>query len=214
MISRTAFILRCALLAVAIVPIAWLTAFASGIGALVAREELHVGNAQGYTVTCRYIHAAGFYEMFDFTENTDAVVCAPFVSVLSPPVSGDHWAAPLPPDKAVEIECRFIRYPADGDNGLGTRFVAEAPLRLKVNLAARQVTVIGDDDRSALGEPDFDLPLSADTGAAGLVNFSHGAVPILAGDPPGRLTLVIFSRNGRATLMLFSTRDGGCRTSA
>jgi hypothetical protein len=74
--SRTAFILRRALLAVAIVPVAWLMpgsclahawlmpgSFASGIGALIAREELHPGNAQGSTVTCRYIHAAGIYEM-------------------------------------------------------------------------------------------------------------------------------------------------------
>jgi hypothetical protein len=222
--SRTAFILRRALLAVAIVPVAWLIAFASGIGALVAREELHVGNAQGSTVTCRYIHAAGTYEMLDFTENPDAVVCALFVSVRSPPVSGDHWAAPLPPDKAVQIECRFIRYPADGDNGLGTRFVADAPLRLKVNFAARQLTVIGEDDRSALGEPVFDPTLSADTRAnawGALVYFPHGAVPILAGDPPGRLTLVIFSDNGHAALMLLPprgallwTRDGGCRISA
>lgn len=47
---RTAFILRRALLALAIIPGAWLIAFASGVGALVAREQLHVGNAQGSTV--------------------------------------------------------------------------------------------------------------------------------------------------------------------
>lgn len=218
---RTAFILRRALLALAIIPVAWLIAFASGVGALVAREQLHVGNAQGSTVICRYIHAAGTYEVFDFTENPDAVVCARFVSVRSPPVSGDHWAAPLPSDKSVQIECRFIRYPTDGDNGLGTRFTADAPLRLKLNFAARQLTLIRDDDRSALGEPVFASTLSANPGANAWVQFSHGTVPILAGNPPGHLTLVITSGSGRAGLMLLPprgpllwSRDGGCRISA
>src|SRR5262249_36819337 len=156
---------------------AWLIAFASGIGALVAHERHHVGNAQGSTVICRYIHATGTYELFAFTEQPDALVCAHFVSVRSPPVSDDHWAAPLPSDKSVQIECRFIRYPADGDSGLGTRFTAEAPLRLEVNFAARQLTVIGDDDRSALGQPVFDSTPSVNAGAGALVQFSHGAVP-------------------------------------
>jgi hypothetical protein len=127
----------------------------------------------------------------------------------------------LPSDKSVQIECRFIRYPADGDNGLGTRFTADAPLRLKVNLAASQLTLTRDDDRSALGEPVFDSTLSANTGANAWVEFSHGMVPILAGNPPGHLTLVITSGDGHAGLMLFPprgpllwSRDGGCRISA
>jgi hypothetical protein len=219
--SRTDFMLRRALPALAVILAAWLIALASGLGTLVGRVELHVGNAQGSTVTCRYVHAAGTYEMFDFTENPDAVDCARFVSVRSPPASSDRWAAPLPSDKSVEIECRFIRYPADGDNGLGTRFTADAPLRLKVNFMARQLTVTKHDDQSALGEPVFDPALTATTGANAWVEFSHGAVPILAGNPPGRLTLVITSGNGHAGLMLLPpggqilwSRDGGCRISA
>jgi hypothetical protein len=195
MTSRTAFIMWCALLALAIILVAWLAAFVSGVGALVAREQLHVGNAQGSTVTCRYIYAAGAYEIFDFTENPDDVVCARLVSVRSPPVSGDHWAAPLSSDRSVEIECRFIRYPADGDGGLGTRFTADAPLRLKVNLAAGQLTPVSDDDRSALGEPVFNPALSGNNEAVAWVEFSRGTVPILAGNPPGHLTFVITSGN-------------------
>lgn len=216
--SGTAFVLGRTLLALAIIAAAWLIAFASGVGWLVSRGQLHVGNAQGSTVTCRYVHATGTYEMFDFTENPDAVVCARVLQVRSPPVSGGHWAAPLPPDRSVQIECRFTRYPADGDDGLGTRFTGDAPLRLKVNLAARQLTVIDDDDRSVLGEPVFDSAIAGNNGAVAWVEFSHGALPVIAG--PGHLTLTVTSGNGHAVLMLFppggpilTARDGGCRVS-
>jgi hypothetical protein len=219
--SNPAFILRALMALAIIIPLTWLTAYASGVGALVAREELHVGNAQGSTVTCRYVHAAGTYEMIDFTEKPEDVVCARLISVRSPPVSGGHWAASLPSDRPVQIECRFIRYPADGDDGLGTRFTADAPLRLKVDFAARQLTPVEDGERSALGEPVFDPNLSKNPRATAWVEFSHGTVPILAGNPPGHLTLVITPDNGHASLMLFpsggpilSSRNGGCRISA
>ena len=219
--SRAALVVVCGAAPLAAIAAAWLIAFASGTGMLVTRELLQLGDARGSTVTCRYIYAAGYYEQLNFTEKPDAAACARFVSVRSPALSADHWAAPLPSDRTVQIECRFIRYPADGDNGLGTRFTAQTPLRLNINVAARQLTLIGNEDQTALGKPIFDPTLMANNGANVWVEFLHGAVPILAGNPSGHLTLVITSGNGHAVLMLSPphgsvlwSRDGGCRVSA
>jgi hypothetical protein len=207
------------ILALSIIPAAWLIFFATGAGALVFRGQVHVGNAQGVTVTCRYVHATGIYETFDFTTDPDAVTCAQFVSVRSPqPVTESRWAAPLPTDRLVQVECRFIRYPAEGDGGLGTRFTAEAPLRLAVNFSAGQLDLLSADDRSALGDPERrDPPFPG----GAMVRFEHGAVPVFAGDKPGRLTLSIFSRDGQAGMFLLPpsgpllwSRVGGCRPSA
>jgi hypothetical protein len=216
MIMRVA--LRHVILALSIISAAWLILFATGAATLVFREQLHVGNAQGVTVTCHYIHATGTYEVIDFTTDPEAVACARYVSVRSPPpATGSRWAAPLPTDRMVQLECRFIRYPAEGDGGLGIRFTTEAPLRLAVNFSAGQLDLATADDRSALGDPEQDT--SPSPGSA-LVVFEHGAAPIFTGEKPGRLTLLIFSDNGRASMFLLPpggpllSRVGGCRPSA
>ena len=206
-------------LALSIIPAAWLIFFATGAGALYFRERVHVGNAQGERVTCHYIHATGTYEVTDFTTDADAVTCARFVSLRSPPpVTEGRWGVPLPSDRTVQLECRFIRYPAEGDGGLGERFTAEAPLRLAVNFSAGQLDLVSADDRSVLGDPEQDTSPSPGTI---LINaFRHGAAPIFAGEKPGRLTLVIYSRDGYAGLFLLPpsehllwSRVGGCRPS-
>jgi hypothetical protein len=210
---------RRVLLALSIIPAAWLVLFATGAGALVRREQVHVGNAQGQRVTCHYFHATGTYEVTDFTTHPDAVACARFVSLRSPPpVTEGRWAAPLPTDRMVQLECRFIRYPAEGDGGLGTRFTAETPLRLAVNFSAGQLDLLTADDRSALGDPKQDT--SPNSGAI-LIGFERGGAPIFTGDKPGRLTLSIFSRDGHAAMFLLPprgpllwSREGGCRPSA
>jgi len=215
---RVAFIRR-VILALSIIPAAWLILFATGVATLILRERAHVGNAQGERVTCRYLHAIGTYEVTDFTTDPDAVVCARFVSVRSPPpATANRWAAPLPTDRTVQLECRFIRYPAEGDDGLGTRFTAEAPLRLAVNFSAGQIDLLSADDRGALGAPERDTPPNP---GSVLVAFRHGTAPIFTGEKPGRLTLSIFSRDGRAAMFLLPprgpllwSREGGCRASA
>ena len=217
--QRTATIIRRVILALSIIPAAWLILFATGAGALVRREQVHVGNAQGQRVTCHYIHAAGTYEVTDFTTDPEAVACARFVSLRSPPpVTEGRWAAPLPTDRMVQLECRFIRYPAEGDSGLGTRFTAEAPLRIAVNFSAGQLDLVTADDRSALGDPKQDMPSHP---AIAVVVFERGAAPIFTGEKPGRLRLMIFSSNGRASMFLqpprgplLWSRVGGCRPSA
>jgi len=216
---RTATIIRRVVLALSIIPAAWLILFATGAATLTVRDELHVGKAQGVTVTCRYIHATGTYEVIDFTTDPDAVVCAPFVSLRSPPpVTASRWAARLPTDRMIQLECRFIRYPVEGDSGLGIRFTAEAPLRLAVNLSAGQLDLVAADDRSALGDPKLEMPSNL---SSARVVFEHGASPIFTGEKPGRLMLLIFSRDGRASMFLWpphgpllSSREGGCRPSA
>jgi hypothetical protein len=207
------------ILALSIIPAAWLILFATGAGALYFRQPIQVGDAQGGRVTCHYIHATGTYEVTDFTTNPDAVSCAWFVSLHSPPpVTESRWAAPLPTDRLVQLECRFIRYPADGDGGLGVRFTAEAPLRLAVNFSAGQLDLVTADDRSALGDPRRDTPPNP---GSVMVMYEHGATPILTGEKPGRLTLVIFSHYGHAGMFLLPpdgpllwSREGGCRPSA
>jgi hypothetical protein len=216
---RTGTIIRRVFLALMIIPAAWVILLATGAATLQVREQLHVGNAQGATVTCRYIHATGTYEVIDFTTDPDAVTCAPFVSLRSPPpVTASRWAAPLPTDRLVQLECRFTRYPVEGDGGLGNRFTAEAPLRLAVNFSAGQLDLVAADDHSALGDPKQDMPSHS---AVAVVVFEHGAAPIFTGEKPGRLRLMIFSSNGRASMFLqsprgplLSSRDGGCRPSA
>src|SRR3954451_11164305 len=174
---------RRVLLALSIIPAAWLVLFATGAGAIYFRERVHVGNAQGERVTCHYIHATGTYEVSDFTTDPDAVACARFVSLRSPSRATEgRWAAPLPTDRMVQLECRFIRYPAQGDGGLGTRFTAETPLRLAVNFSAGQLDLLTADDRSALGDPKQDT--SPNSGAI-LIGFEHGRAPIFTGDKPG-----------------------------
>jgi len=218
-LMRVASVMRRIVLALSIIPAAWLILFATGAGTLVNREQVHVGNAQGERVTCHYIHATGTYEVTDFTTDPDAVACARFVSLRSPPpVTEGRWAAPLPTNQTVQLECRFIRYPAEDDGGLGTRFTAEAPLRLAVNFSAGQLDLVSADDRSALGDPAQDT--SPNPGSI-LVAFRHGAAPIFTGEKPGRLTLVIFSRDGQAGMFLLPpsehllwSREGGCRPSA
>jgi hypothetical protein len=217
--QRTATIIRRIILALSIIPAAWLILFATGAATFDRREVLQVGSAQGVTVTCRYIHAAGTYEVIDFTTDPDAVTCARYVSLRSPPpVTETRWAAPLPTDRMVQLECRFLRYPVEGDGGLGTRFTVEAPLRLAVNFSAGQLDLVTADDRSTLGEPKQDKLSSR--GSASAV-FEHGAAPIFAGETPGRLWLLIFSDDGRASMFLrpphgplLWSRVGGCRPSA
>jgi hypothetical protein len=217
--QRTATIRRVILVALSIISAAWLILFATGAATLQVREQLHVGNAEGVTVTCRYIHATGTYEVIDFTTDPDAVTCARFVSLRSPPpVTEGRWAAPLPTDRMVQLECRFLRYAVEGDGGLGTRFTAEAPLRLAVNFSAGQLDLVTADDRSALGDPKQDMPSHP---AIAVVVFERGAAPIFTGEKPGRLRLMIFSSNGRASMFLqppsgplLWSRDGGCRPSA
>jgi hypothetical protein len=216
---RTGTIIRRIILALSIIPAAWLILFATGAGALYFRERVHVGNAQGERVTCHYLHATGTYEVTDFTTDPDAVACARFVSLRSPPpLTEGRWAAPLPTDRMVQLECRFIRYPAEGDGGLGTRFTAEAPLRLAVNFSAGQFDLVSADDRSALGDPE--RRGSPNPGSA-MVMFEHGAAPVFSSEKPGRLTLVIFSRDGQAGMFLLPpdgpllwSREGGCRPRA
>jgi hypothetical protein len=219
--SRTgltlSFILRRGLLALAIIMLGWAAAFASGLGVLTLRSQLHVEGNRGDTVTCRYLHATGRYEITDFTEHPEAADCAKVVSVRSPPLSGDQWAAPFDGNQTVRLYCRFLMAPTDGDGGLGTRFGGDAPLRLTVNLAARRLT-LSDDDRRALGEPAFDKPSSpnANNAAVGWILFSPGTTPPLAAHRP--VDLILFSRDGQASLMLRGphgwARQGGCRTSA
>src|SRR5262245_45869310 len=212
-------VVRRIVLALSIIPVAWLIFFATGAGALYFRERVHVGNAQGERVTCHYIHATGTYEVTDFTTDPDAVACARFVSLRSPPpVTEGRWGAPLPTDRVVQLECRFIRYPAEGDGGLGERFTAEAPLRVAVNFSAGQLDLVSADDRSALGDPEQDT--SPSPGAI-LIAFRHGAAPIFTGEKPGRLPLSIISRDGHAGMFLLPpggtllwSREGGCRPSA
>jgi hypothetical protein len=123
----------------------------------------------------------------------------------------------LPIDRTVQLECRFLRYPAEGDGGLGMRFTAEAPLRLAVNFSSGQLDLVSADDRSALGDPKQDK-LSNPTSV--FVKFEHGAAPIFTGEKPGHIRLLIFSHDGRASMFLLpprgagSSRDGGCRPSA
>src|SRR5262249_14498210 len=158
------------------------------------------------------------YELTDFTTDPDAVTCAQFVSLRSPPpVTESRWAAPLPTDRVVQLECRFIRYPTEGDGGLGTRFTAEAPLRLAVNFSTGQLDLVSADDQGVLGDPELDP--SPSPGAI-FVAFRHGAAPIFTGEKPGRLTLVISSDDGRAGMFLLPpsehllwSRVGGCRPS-
>jgi hypothetical protein len=217
--QRTATIMRRVFLALSIIPATWLILFATGVAALVNREQVHVGNALGERTTCRYMHATGTYEVTDFTTDANAVVCAWFVSLRSPPpVTESRWAAPLPTDRMVQLECRFIRYPAEGDGGLGIRFTAQAPLRLAVNFSAGQLDLVTADDRSALGDPKQDRPSHL---SSVMVGFEHGAAPIFTGEKPGRLTLLIFSHDGRASMFLLPpsgtllwSREGGCRPSA
>jgi hypothetical protein len=215
--------MRRVFLALSIIPAAWLILFASGVGALVSREPVLVGNAQAGRVTCHYIHATGTYEVTDFTSNPDAVSCAWFVSLRSPPpVTENRWGAPLPTDRVVQLECRFVRYPAEGDGGLGVRFTAEAPLRLAVNFSTGQLDLVTAGDRSVLGDPERQS-VPPNPGSI-RVRFEHGAAPIFTGEKPGRLTLMIFSDYGHAGLFLLSppvpesyllwSREGGCRPSA
>jgi hypothetical protein len=212
-------LIRRIILALSIIPAAWLILFATGAGSLVYREQVHVGKAQGDRVTCHYLHATGTYEVTDFTTDPDAVACARFVSLRSPPpVTASRWAAPLPTDRMVQLECRFIRYPAEGDSGLGTRFTAETPLRLAVNFSAGQLDLLTADDRSALGDPKQDERPSP---GVVWVGFEHGTAPVFTGEKPGRLTLMIFSGNGQAGMFLLPpggpllwSREGGCRPSA
>ena len=211
----TATILRCIILALSIIPAAWLILSATDAAVLFFRERFHVENAQGARITCHYIHATGTYEVTDFTTDPDAVTCAMFVSLRSPPpVTEGRWAAPLPNDRTVQLECRFIRWPAEGDDGLGERFTAEAPLRLAVNFSTGQLDLVSADDRSALGEPKK-LPPNPNNL---YVQFEHGAAPIFAGDKTHVVVLSIHSHDGRAWMFLARpllwSREGGCRPSA
>src|SRR5262249_51397313 len=138
-----------------------------------------------------------------------------FVSLRTPPpVTESRWAAPLPNDRTVQLECRFIRYPVEGDGGLGERFTAEAPLRLAVNFSAGQLDLVSVDDRSALGDPKLELPPNR---KSFYVKFEHGAAPIFAGDKPHVVMLSIHSRDGLAAIFLgrplLWSREGGCRPS-
>jgi hypothetical protein len=214
--QRSATIMRRIILALSI-PAAWLIFFVSGAAVLFYREPERVGNAQGGTVTCHYVHATGFYHVINFTTDPDAVPCARFVSLRSPPpITESHWAAPFPTDRMVQLECRFIRYPAEGDGGLGTRFTAEAPLRLAVNFSAGQLELVSAEDRSALGDPTQD---TSTTPWSIHVRFEHGAAP--PGGRPWRLTFYVSPHNGRANMDLLPptgyllwSRQGGCRPSA
>lgn len=208
--------------AVSVIATAWLILFATPTATLVFREQVQVGKAQGGRVTCHYIHATGTYEVTDFTTDPEAVRCAWFVSLRSPPpATASRWATPLPTDRTVQLECRFIRYPAEGDGGLGIRFTAEAPLRLAVNFSTGQLDLVSADDRSVLGDPNQVAPPNP---ANISVRFEHGAAPIFTGEKPGRLTLSIFSHDGRAGMFLLPppvpdsyllwTREGGCQPSA
>jgi hypothetical protein len=209
MTSPTAVTLRCALLALATMSTASPVAFAADDGKLVSRGLKWSTGAQGAAVICGYETAKGSFDILEFSEHPESVTCAPFASAEARPVSGNHWAAPLPTDKTVELECRFLRPVSDAGNSLGTRFTADAPLRFKVNLKARQLTLASDDDRLALGEAAF----RADT----WVVFSHGAA---LRDPPKELTLWTFPKDGQATLLLgplgapIWSRPGGCRLGA
>src|SRR5262249_22353275 len=122
---RVASVIRRIVLALSIIPAAWLILFATGAGTLVNREQVHVGNAQGERVTCHSTHPTGTSEVPAFPPDRDPVASAGFVSLRSPPpVTEGRWAAPLPTNQTVQLECRFIRSPAEDDGGLGTRFTA------------------------------------------------------------------------------------------
>jgi hypothetical protein len=216
--SAMSFMRRSILLVLAIAAVGWLAAYATGIAKLTQREESHLPNNQGGSVTCRYASATGGYKIIDYTEHPAAVACAPYVSVWSRPTSGDHWAASIIREPSAVIECRFLRVPAGADNDLAARYTADAPLRLKIDLAARELTPIADDDRRALGVPPIDGAPSPAPHRFAWVETSHGAVLVLTGPPPTDLTLTIFADDGRASLSLSGPhpweRDGGCRPSA
>jgi hypothetical protein len=185
----------------------WPVAVAADDGKLVTREQRWDARAKGAAVICHYQNAGGTFAITEFSEHPEAVTCAPSASAAARPLAGNHWAAPLPTDKTVAIECRFLPALADDGSGLGTRFGTNAPLRLKANFNAWQLALTGNDDRTALGEADLSI--------RGWARFSHGTA---LRDPPKPLTLTISPDDGLATLMLRLadgkipwSRPGGCR---
>lgn len=202
-----------------IVAATWLVVFASGYGVLNSRATLHVGNAQGGTVTCRYLYAAGLHEQIAFTPDIEAFVCPRFISVRAPtPADEVHWAAALPTDRLVQLECRFLRYPVDGDNGLGIRFTVDAPLRISVNFTTGEFRLLDAADQASLGPPQPDASLGPNKTAVMSMQFDRGTLPIFSGDHPGSLRLLMFSSDGQASMFLrppqgplLWSRQGGCR---
>ena len=210
------------LLALAIIPAAWLIIFASGYGTRIgARESMHVGNAQGVTLTCNYLHATGIYKHVAFTTDPNTVACPQFLSVRTPgPADDVHWMAPLPTDRTVQLECRFIRYPVDGDDGLGARFTGDSPMRVAVNFTTREFQLLDPADQASLGSSKPEKDFGPNKTATMVRMFDHGSLPVISGGEPGLLWLTIFSGGGDATMFLrppkgplLWSRQGGCRPS-
>jgi hypothetical protein len=207
-----------------LLPAAWLIAFLTGYGMSVGRMTETRGSWSA--VTCYYLHPTGTYEVTEYTQQPDAVECTRFVSVRSPPPARgpQRWAAALPTDRAVEIECRFFEERSDADGGLGMRFGPNAPLRLAVQFNPQRVDLLDVDDRTALGSPApaFADPAPRAPGTASSsisVKFEQGSLPVFASPQKARLTLHIFAPDGRAAMFLLPTmterllwaREGGCR---
>jgi hypothetical protein len=212
--------MRRILLALCTLAAAWLVFFLPGYGVYLARQ-VETSLATEGIVTCHYFHATGFYEVTEFTSTPSTVVCSQLFPVHWPAPAPElrresHWAAPIPGDRPVTVECKFVRRPEDG-SGLEQRFSVDSPMRLTFDLSARMVEFIGSDERTVLGTG---TPVEARSVSSRVVwlSFQHGALPIFGAGRSTRLTLFINPSQGRANLILNSSsprllwvREGGCR---
>ena len=192
----------------------WTAFFLSGHGVLVARAVTTTEAAEG-SVTCHYLDALGTRAFTEFTRTPTAVNCPGWQPVRWPgrtpaPREG-HWAAAIPSDRPVTVVCRFVRRPTDNSE-LSQRFSADAPLRLRLHLAAGSAEIVEGKDRAALGEGVPHLPLSP---RILWLTFQQGE---LFGGNNARLVLILTPLGGQARLILNAgnpqrlwVREGGCR---
>jgi hypothetical protein len=127
-----------------------------------------------------------------------------------------QWAAAIPVDRRVEIECTFVRRPQDG-SGLEQRYSAGSPLLLALDLGGGAVDLVDNADRTALGPWEPEDPNAISSRIVWLA-FRQGALPIFQSGRNGRLSFSVIPRDGRATLILNAAnpsllwvREGGCR---
>jgi hypothetical protein len=208
-------------LALAVLPVAaWLVFLASGYGFLWG-HEVHTSAAAEGVVICRYFHATGIYEVTQFTTEPDPVRCPAAMPIrwpARPPAvrPETQWAAAIPVDRRVEIECTFVQRPQDG-SGLEQRYSAGSPLRLAVDLGGGGVNLVDNADRTALGPWEPAEPAFISSRIVWLA-FTQGALPIFQSGRNGRLSFKVTPPDGRAVLMLNAAnpsllwvREGGCR---
>jgi len=228
--------LRRALLALAVLPVAaWLVFLASGYGFL-WDQEVHTSEAAEAVVICRYFHATGTYDETQFTyfhapgpydetqyaTELNAVRCPRAMPIrwpARPPAvrRETQWAAAIPVDHRVEIECTFVRRPQDG-SGLEQRYSAGSPLLLALDLGGGAVDLVDNADRTALGPWEPWVGPNEMSSRIVLLAFRQGALPIFQSGRNGRLSFSVTPRDGRATLILNAAnpsllwvREGGCR---